>query len=100
MWLQAIDLALAPVAEIAIVGDPGDAATRALLAVASGGYEPNRVVAVLADGDAASTIPLLEARVQVNGRPTAYVCRDFACRLPVTDADALREQLAEVAGAV
>jgi uncharacterized protein YyaL (SSP411 family) len=100
MWLQAIDLALAPVAEIAIVGDPSDDATRALLAVASGGYEPNRVVAVLADGGAASAIPLLEARVQVNGRPTAYVCRGFACRLPVTDPDALREQLAEVAGAV
>jgi uncharacterized protein YyaL (SSP411 family) len=100
MWLQAIDLALAPVAEIALVGDPASDATRALLEVAGGGYEPNRVVAVLADGGAASAIPLLEARAQINGRPTAYVCRDFACRLPVTDPDALREQLAEVAGAV
>jgi uncharacterized protein YyaL (SSP411 family) len=100
MWLQAIDLALAPVAEIALIGDPSNDATRALLAVASGGYEPNRVVAVLADGAPESAIPLLEARVQVDGRPTAYVCRGFACRLPVTDPDALREQLAEVAGAV
>jgi hypothetical protein len=29
----------------------------------------------------------------IDGRPTAYVCRDLACRLPVTDADALRAQL-------
>ena len=100
MWLQAIDLALAPVAEIAIVGDPSDDATRALLAVASGGYEPNRVVAVLADGGARRRSRCSRPGSQINGRPTAYVCRDFACRLPVTDPDALRDQLAEVAGAV
>jgi uncharacterized protein YyaL (SSP411 family) len=97
LWLQAIDLALAPVAEVAIVGDRSDEATRALLEVAGRGYEPNRVVALLADESAASDIPLLEARTLLGGRPTAYVCRDFACRLPVTDPDALREQLAESA---
>jgi uncharacterized protein YyaL (SSP411 family) len=96
-WLQAIDLALAPVAEIAIVGDPAEPATRALLEVASAGYQPNRVVAVLADAAATSAIPLLEARARLRDRPTAYVCRNFACRLPVTDPEALGEQLAEVA---
>ena len=100
MWLQAIDLALAPVAEVAIVGEARHQATRELLAVARGGYAPNRVVALRTDGAAESAIPLLADRTMVNGRPAAYVCRGFACRLPVTDADALREQLAEVAAAV
>ena len=100
LWLQAIDLALAPVAEIAIVGDPSDEATKALLGVAGGGYAPNRVVALRAAEDAATEIPLLEDRALVKGRPAAYVCRGFACRLPVTDPEALREQLAEVAAAV
>jgi len=36
---------------------------------------------------------VVEGRVLVDGRPTAYLCRNFACRLPVTDADALRRQL-------
>ena len=106
MWLQATDLALTPIAEVAIVGWPDDPVTLALLEAASGGYTPNRVVA-LATGDVGSSvglgpsaIPLLQGRTQLGGRPTAYVCRDFACRLPVTDADALREQLAEVAAAV
>src|SRR6185436_16660695 len=71
-WLQATDLALAPVAEIAIVGDPLHPGTRALLEVAFGGYEPNRVVALLADETATSAIPLLEARTLLGGRPTAY----------------------------
>jgi uncharacterized protein YyaL (SSP411 family) len=92
MWLQAIDFALAPVAEVAIVGDPADGATQALLAVAAGGYTPNRVVARKA-ADAVSAVPLLEDRPQVKGQPTAYVCRNFACRLPVTDAESLRYEL-------
>jgi len=98
MWLQAIDLSLAPVAEVAIVGDQADEATSALLAIASGGYEPNRVVALKRDDDASSAVPLLEDRLRIGDRPTAYVCRDFACRLPVTEPDALRQQLAETAG--
>ncbi len=100
MWLQAIDLALAPVAEVAIVGDPGDEATRALLGVARGGYAPNRVVALRASEGVPTSVPLLEERTLVKGRPTAYVCRGFACRLPVTDPEALREQLAEITAAV
>jgi uncharacterized protein YyaL (SSP411 family) len=31
--------------------------------------------------------------VTVDNRPTAYVCRDFACLTPATDADTLRGQL-------
>src|SRR4029079_11207717 len=95
-WLQATDFALAPVAEIAIVGDPGEVATRELLEVASGHYAPNRVVALhAAEGE--SGVPLLADRTRLKDRPTAYVCRGFACRLPVTDPDALAEQLREVA---
>jgi uncharacterized protein YyaL (SSP411 family) len=29
----------------------------------------------------------------VNGRAAAYVCRDFACRQPVTSAEALEQEL-------
>ena len=55
-------------------------------------FTPNQVVSVAAD-PAASAVQLLTDRVAVDGRPTAYVCRQFVCRLPVTDVAALREQL-------
>jgi uncharacterized protein YyaL (SSP411 family) len=84
------------VAEIAIVGEPGDPATRQLLEVASGGFAPNSVVA-LRSAEAGTGVPLLADRTMLKDRPTAYVCRAFACRLPVTDPDALAEQLREVA---
>src|SRR4029453_18516271 len=71
-WLSAIDLALAPLVEIAVVGGPDDPATAALLAEASRGYRPNQVLAWAA-GDAAATdsvVPLLHDRLAVAGRPT------------------------------
>jgi uncharacterized protein YyaL (SSP411 family) len=91
-WLSGIDLSLADAVEVAVVGEPGDAATKALLEPVATGYRPNQVLAVSAD-PGSSSIPLLHDRVAQDGRPTAYVCRGFACRLPVTDADALRRQL-------
>jgi uncharacterized protein len=53
------------------------------------------VLAAAAD-PGASQVPLLAGRSMVDGRPAAYVCRDFACRRPVTDPEALAEALASV----
>jgi uncharacterized protein YyaL (SSP411 family) len=39
-------------------------------------------------------VPLLSGRSLVDGRATAYVCRDMVCRRPVTTAEELRAQLA------
>ena len=99
MWLQAIDLSLADIVEVAIVGAPDEEATRDLLAVVGGGYTPSQVVALAAD-PAASEVPLLRDRTRVRGKPAAYVCRGFTCDVPATDPDALREQLREHAAAL
>ena len=73
--------------EIAVVGPSDDPSTRALLARVHSGYRPNKVVARLERVGEQGTerIPLLEGRGLVDGRPAAYVCRDYACERPVTD---------------
>jgi uncharacterized protein YyaL (SSP411 family) len=92
-WLTAIDFALAPVLEVAVVGDAAAPDTDRLLAPAREGFRPHQVVAV---GDpAASGVPLLEGRFALNGRPTAFVCRNFACRQPVDEPEALAALLVE-----
>jgi uncharacterized protein YyaL (SSP411 family) len=92
-WLTAIDFALAPVLEVAVVGDAAAPETDRLLAPARDGFRPHQVVAV---GDpAASGVPLLEGRFALNGRPTAFVCRNFACRQPVDEPEALAALLVE-----
>jgi hypothetical protein len=41
----------------------------------------------------AEAVPLLAGRGLVAGAPAAYVCRDFSCRMPVTDPMELRAAL-------
>ncbi|MEX0786937.1 MAG: thioredoxin domain-containing protein [Dehalococcoidia bacterium] len=92
-WLCALDFYLSTPNEIVVIGPRSDAATQALLRVANARYLPNRV---LAGADApldGATSPLLAGREMVDGRPTAYVCENYACQLPVTDAAALAAQL-------
>jgi uncharacterized protein YyaL (SSP411 family) len=98
-WLSAAHLAVEGIDELAIVGDPGDPATHALVGaglLAARETGRNLVVAVSAGPDA-SAIPLLAGRAMIDGRPTAYLCRDFACRLPVTDPEALRAEFERAA---
>jgi uncharacterized protein YyaL (SSP411 family) len=92
-------------AEIAVVGAPGDPRTAELHVAALHAAPPGAVIA-LGDGrqpagvgEAAGeagpdAVPLLGGRGLVGGAPAAYVCRDFACRAPVTDPQELRAALA------
>jgi len=57
-------------------------------------FLPNKVVVLAENADAnAEIIPLLKERSLIDGKPTAYVCENFACQKPVTTAEDLREQL-------
>jgi hypothetical protein len=84
--------------EVAIIGDPDDPRTRELLTQVRNRYLPHTALAGAASDQAAAEnapdVPLLAERVQMQGRPTAYVCEGFACQMPVTEPDALAQQLA------
>ncbi|MGE0127135.1 MAG: thioredoxin domain-containing protein [Blastocatellales bacterium] len=93
--LSALDLFLASPYEIAIIGASEAEETRAIINAVFKRYLPNKVAAFAsgADSKASRTIKLLEGRDRIDGKPTAYVCRNFYCEAPVTDAQALAERL-------
>jgi uncharacterized protein YyaL (SSP411 family) len=95
-WLGALDFYLSRPREIAIIGDPLDAATRELVGQVARPFLPNRVL-VVADPKTGedSGYPLLSGRTLVDGKSAAYVCENYVCRLPVTDPRELAAKLAE-----
>ena len=86
--LGALDTLLAPSQEIAVVGDPDDDATKALLRQVRKRYIPHTVLA-LKRPDEKSDLPLLADRTLVDGKPAAYVCENFACKLPINTPEEL-----------
>jgi uncharacterized protein len=90
--LQALRFHFGPRREVALVGDRVEPLAR----VVRSAFRPTVVVAAKgpADREAEKQIPLLAGRAPVDGRAAAYVCEKFACRLPVTEPDELRKQLA------
>ncbi|MEU6915409.1 thioredoxin domain-containing protein [Streptomyces olindensis] len=78
--------------EVAIVGPSlAHEGTRALHRTALLGTAPGSVVAVGAPES--EEFPLLADRPLVGGEPAAYVCRNFTCDAPTTEADRLRAVL-------
>jgi len=94
--LGAANRYLSPEREIVLAGDRSDQGVAALFDEMTSHYEPLAVRAWAdpADDDLTALLPLTADRVAAGGRPTAYVCHDHTCSLPVTDPSGLRSLLA------
>jgi uncharacterized protein YyaL (SSP411 family) len=93
--LAAIDATITEPIQIVIAGRRTSAAE--LLKVVAQSYQPRQIV-LLADGGEnqeflAQHVAEIADMTPINGKATAYVCRNFACDVPVTDPDALRAKL-------
>ena len=92
-WQQALDFFLGPVQEFALVGPQTE--QEQLLAAIKGRYLPNKVLASSESVDDAlgRKIPLLAGKMALEGKATAYLCKDYACQKPVTTRAELEELL-------
>ncbi|MDE0610412.1 MAG: thioredoxin domain-containing protein [Anaerolineaceae bacterium] len=92
--LNAVDMLVSGLQEVAFVGAPDEEGCAALVGELRSQWRPNTVAALSGQMESGeSAIPLLRGRVMIDGRATVYVCRHFACQLPVTDVEALRQEL-------
>jgi uncharacterized protein YyaL (SSP411 family) len=99
MMLAALSTYHAGVSQIVVAGDPEATDTRAMAEVLRRRYLPSAVLVRLTPVHRevlARLLPWTAAMDLHGGRATAYVCRDFACKMPVTSPDEFDGQLKEI----
>ncbi|HSR53127.1 MAG TPA: thioredoxin domain-containing protein [Acidobacteriota bacterium] len=97
--LASIDFHLSPVRQVVIAGKRDDPLVRSMLRLVHKDFHPNQIV-FLADGGQAHTAfsktqEGLQGKKPLDGRATAYVCRDYLCKRPVSDLEQLEKLLEE-----
>ena len=89
--------------QVVLVGDPSDESTRAMNDELSRHYLPFTVIVPVHPGERQERLtrllPFMSGMMTRDGNATAYVCRNFTCQAPVTDATALRDALLGRVGA-
>ena len=95
--LAALDASIAEPIQIVVTGQREQPETAELLKVVRRRYLPNKIV-LLADGGEGQSwltqhIEALQLIAPVEGKSTAYVCRNFRCELPVTEPEQLARLL-------
>ena len=98
MMLAGLSTWHAGATQLVVLGSEADSTS--LRVEAARHYLPFALMVPVTPGDLqrdlSAAMPFLAAMQQKEGRATAFLCRDFACREPVTTADALAEQLQPV----
>ncbi len=94
-FMVGLDFFLGPTHEIVIAGEAQSKGTRAMLRALSDGFRPRQVVVHRPPGETQILVlaPYTKAQVPMGGKPTAYVCENFACQAPVTDVAAMLKAL-------
>jgi uncharacterized protein len=92
-WLIAADFAIGPTRQVAVMGNPDQPDTRALLAALWKQYRPRQVCAISPAPPADGSPVLLQDRPLLKGKATAYVCMGFVCQQPVNTPEEFSTQL-------
>jgi uncharacterized protein YyaL (SSP411 family) len=95
--LVAFDYWQAKRREVVIAGDRNSDQTQAFLRAFYGRFLPHSILMLIDSDqtrrDLAQFFPAAEAMIEVGGQPTAYVCENYACRLPTNQLSKFDELL-------
>ena len=101
--MAALEFVLNPSYEVVIVGNPQKQDTISMLAALRKPFFPQKVILFRPENPAAAEditkiAPYTRSMAARNGQATAYVCQDFACRLPTTDIGQMLKNLRQDSG--
>ena len=94
--MSALDFGIGPSHEIVIVGDPNAKDTESMLKALRKQFIPNKVVLLKPIGEASAITSIAEftkGQSALNGKATAYVCKNYICHFPTNDIDKMLELL-------
>ena len=95
-WLCGLDSYLTESKEVVVVTGPDSADARPMLRRLASEYQAGAVAVVKSEvSDIGGEWPIFQGRHAIDGRPTAYVCRNYACRLPTTNPDTMISEFIE-----
>jgi uncharacterized protein len=97
--LSALDIFIGPSCEITLAGSPESADLQTMIQAVQARFLPRKILLLRSDdtaADLARLAPYTQGQASLNHRATAYVCRDSACRLPVTDLSEFKAILDEL----
>jgi hypothetical protein len=93
--LAACEFRLGQARQIVLVGERDADDTKALLRTLHARFVPDKIVLLVDSEEARAAlsagIPAIASMGKVEGRASAYVCRDYTCQVPVNTADAFAE---------
>ncbi len=96
-FLAAIDFMIGPSREVVIAGARNDETTQRMLRETQRLFLPNKVLLWNGDGEGGERLgalaPHLSSMLPVDGRPTAYLCEQYACEQPLADPEELKARL-------
>ena len=95
--LSALEFMLGPAQEIVIAGNLSLDSTRDMVRVVHAGFLPNKVLLLHQNGPDGKRLealsPFTKEMRPINQKSTVYVCEQYACKAPVTDAGKLERLL-------
>ena len=98
--LGAVSFSLGPGSEIIIAGASDAAGTMQMLKLVNSKFLPNAVVLLHDQGKADSSlyeaVPFLKNQIAIEGKATAYVCENYACKKPVNSVEELKNLLVAI----
>ena len=94
-WLADMDYYLSKSTEIVIAGDSESQQTRQFVDLINSKWLPNAITAVFTPGlsQVLDSMPLFAGRKLIEGKPAAYICRNYSCRAPATNLDDLEKAI-------
>ena len=94
-FVSSIDFMLGNSYEVVIAGNSSSEKTHEMVEIINSIYVPNKVVILRPTEEElppiTSIAPFTREMKEIEGSPAVYVCRNYACKSPVNDADKIKE---------